>query len=105
MTDKGLAAMMEKKFKLGAEASIAMGPVAGAGVRGATTANLGADIYAYAVTRGVFGGVSFDGTAVIEREAWNRSYYGDGASARGIIVEQKFSNESAEPQRRALAGK
>lgn len=105
MTDKGLVAMMEKQFKLGADASIAMGPIAGAGFRGATTANLGADIYAYAVTRGVFGGVSFDGTAVIGREAWNRAYYGDGASARGIIVERKFSNEAADPLRRALAGK
>ena len=34
MTDKGLTAMMEENFKLGADASIAMGPVAGTGIRG-----------------------------------------------------------------------
>ena len=105
MTDNGLTSMMEKKFKMGAEASVAMGPVAGTGVRGATTANLDADIYAYAVTSGVFGGVSFDGTVVVERDVWNENYYGAVVTARQIVIEHKISNKGADRLRRAMAGK
>ena len=105
MTDKGLTAMMEENFKLGADASIAMGPVAGTGIRGATTANLGADVYAYAVTSGVFGGFSFDGTAMVELDGWNEYYYGAVVTARQIVFEHRISNKAADRLRRAMDGK
>ncbi len=101
MTDKGLRAMIEKKFKLGAEASIAVGPE-GAGVEGATTAALGPDIYSFAMTRGVFGGVSFEGTFAIERDEWNETYYGKGATPDGILFQRKFANSAADGLRQAL---
>ncbi len=101
MTDEGLEAMIDKHVKLGADASIAVGPV-GAGVEGATTAGLGADIYSYAMTRGAFGGISFEGTVAVEREDWNRLYYGAGATPRGIVIERKFTNPHAKGLRKAL---
>ena len=51
LTDKGLNALMDSQFKLGADASVAIATI-GAGVEGATTAGLGADIVAFAATRG-----------------------------------------------------
>ena len=105
MIDKGLTSMMEKKFKMGAEAWVAMRPVAGTGVRGATTANLDADIYTSAVTSGVFGGISFDGTMVVERDVWNENYCGAVVTARQIVIEHRISNKRADRQRRAMAGK
>ena len=101
MTDKGLEAMLDKHVKLGADASIAAGPM-GAGVEGATTANLGADILSYSMTRGAFGGVSFEGSVAVERDDWNRIYYGKGATPRGIVTERKFTNPHAAGLRRAL---
>ncbi len=101
MTDKGLEAMIDKQVKLGADASIAVGPK-GAGVEAATTAGFGADIYSFSMTRGVFGGVSFEGSVAIEREDWNRSYYGAGATPRAIVLERKFTNPNATSLRKAL---
>ena len=101
MTDKGLEAMIDKHVKLGADASIAAGPL-GAGVEGATTAGLGADSYSYSMTRGAFGGISFEGTVAVEREDWNRMYYGAGATPRGIVIDRKFTNPHALGLRKAL---
>ncbi len=101
MTDKGLEAMIEKQVKLGVDASIAVGPE-GAGVKGATTAGLGADIYSFSMTRGVFAGASFEGSVAIERNDWNRSYYGAGATPWAIVMERKFTNAGAAGLRRAL---
>ena len=101
MTDKGLEAMIDKNVKLGADASIAAGPL-GAGVEGATTAGLGADIYSYSMTRGAFGGVSFEGSVAVEREDWNRMYYGAGATPRGIVIDRNFTNPHAVGLRKAL---
>lgn len=101
MTDKGLEAMIDKQVKFGVDASIAVGPK-GAGVGGATTAGLGADIYSFAFTRGVFGGVSFEGSVVVERNDWNRSYYGEGATPLAIVMERKFTNAATGGLRKAL---
>ncbi len=101
MTQKGLEAMIDKHVKLGADASIAAGAI-GAGVEGATTAGLGADIYSYSMTRGAFGGVSFEGSVAVEREDWNRLYYGADATPRAIVIERKFSNPHAMGLRKAL---
>jgi lipid-binding SYLF domain-containing protein len=101
MTDKGLEAMLDKQVKLGADASIAAGAI-GAGVEGATTANLGADIYSYSMTRGAFGGASFEGAVAVEREDWNRIYYGTDATPRDIVITRKVTNPHAAGLRRAL---
>lgn len=101
MTDKGLEALINKRVKLGVDASVAVGPT-GAGVEGATTAGLGADIYSFALSRGMFGGVSFEGSVAIERNDWNRSYYGEGATPTAIVMERKFTNARTSGLRKAL---
>ncbi len=109
MTDKGLRAVIKRQFKLGIDASGAIGPGdgigAGAGVGGSTTAGLGADIYSFSDTRGLFAGASFQGAAVIKREAWNRAYYGNGVTTSGIVLEGKGANAGADRLRRALVVK
>jgi len=109
MTDKGLRAVIKRQFKLGVDASAAIGPGdgvgAGAGVGGATTAGLGADIYSYSDTRGLFAGASFQGAAIIKREAWNRAYYGQDATTKEIVLQGKWVNRGADRLRRALVVK
>ena len=53
LTDKGIRALMDSQFKFGADASIAVASI-GAGVSGATTAALRADIVSFAQARGLF---------------------------------------------------
>jgi len=105
VTQKGLNAILDKPFKLGADGSVAAGPIGGAGVSAGTTAGLGADIYSFASTRGVFAGLSLDGTAIVKRDEWNAAYYGKGATPRGILIERRFSNHAADKLRQALVPK
>lgn len=91
LTDGGLEKIMNNSVKVGADLSLAIGPV-GAGLEGSTTANLRADIVAYSKAVGLFGGVSVEGSILTVREEWNRAYYGDGATARAIVIERRFDN-------------
>lgn len=65
MTDRGVASLLASNVKLGANVSIAAGPVGG-GVA-AETANLSADILSFSRSQGLFGGVSVDGAVVAGR--------------------------------------
>lgn len=102
MTEKGLKSIVNSNFKLGVDASVAAGPLGGAGVEGATTASFGADIYSFSRNRGLFGGMSFEGTVAIEQAERNRNYYGRAASAADIVIARKFTNRRADGLRRAL---
>ncbi len=103
MTDNALQAIIDSQVKLGADVSVAVGPV-GLGIEGATTTNLGADILAYALNRGAFLGASVEGSIIVEQHDLNASYYGRGATVRGIVIERRFSNPAALGLVRAVAG-
>jgi lipid-binding SYLF domain-containing protein len=102
MTDNGLFQVTTNEFRMGVDASVAAGPT-GAGRQASTTFNFGADIYSFSKTRGLYGGVSFDGSIIRPRLEWNRSYYGRSASTRQIIIEREVTNPSADQLRATLA--
>jgi SH3 domain-containing YSC84-like protein 1 len=104
MTEKGMEQVMKSQFKLGADASIAVGPK-GVGVEAATTGNFGADILSYAKTRGAYGGGSFEGSVIYGRDDWNANYYGHKMPVQDIVLHGKVSNSGAEALRSALAHK
>lgn len=101
MTDKGLDQVLKSQFKLGADASIAVGPK-GMGLEAATTAALGADVYSFAKTRGAYAGGSFEGSFLYVREEWNKNYYGRAVTSRQIVMERQVSNPGADALRQAL---
>lgn len=101
MNEKALGAVLASQFKLGADASIAVGPV-GAGVGASTTTNLDADIYAFSRAVGLFGGASLQGAGLFPRKEWNEMYYGPGATPRAIVLDRRFFNKMADPLREAL---
>ncbi len=101
MTEKGLRAILDSQFKLGADASLAIATI-GAGVQGATTGALGADIVAYSQTRGLYGGVSLEGSLMGQRSQWNRAYYGRELGSRQIVIDMQASNPGADPLRDVL---
>lgn len=102
MTDKGLRQVIQSQFKLGADASIAVGPK-GTGVEAATTAAFGADIYSFSRTKGAFAGGSFEGSYIKVREEWNKAYYGQPVSVEDIVLHHKASNPGADALKQALA--
>ena len=101
-TEKGFQAILDHKFKVGAEAGVTLVAV-GAGLEGASTAAGGADIVAFANSQGLFAGVSLEGSYIDADNDWNALYYGGGANAKTIISEQRFTNPGAEPIRQYLA--
>jgi lipid-binding SYLF domain-containing protein len=101
MSDKALDAVLSDQFKFGGDMSIAVGPI-GKGIGADTTTNLQADAYTFAKTAGLFGGVSFEGAGIIKKDAWNRAYYGEGATPRGIVVDNKFRNPNTQALLKSL---
>lgn len=101
LTDKGLNAVMDSQIKLGANASIAVANV-GASVQGSTTAAVGADIVAFALSRGLFGGVALEGSVMSTRTEWNQTYYGQPFAARQIVAQMQGVNPGADPLRGVL---
>jgi lipid-binding SYLF domain-containing protein len=101
MTEKGLQAVLDDQVKFGADASLAIATI-GAGVQGATTGALGADIVAFSLTRGLFGGLSLGGSLMFQRSRANGSYYGHEMGSRQIVVDMQGTNPGADPLREVL---
>ena len=70
LTEKGLSAVLNDEFKIGANVGIAIG-TPGAGAEGATTTHVGQDIVAYSKNSGLFAGGAFEGAVMRPRKDWN----------------------------------
>ena len=101
-TEKGLQAILDHKFKVGAEAGVTMVAV-GIGLEGATTGAGGADIVAFANSQGLFAGASIEGSYLDADNDWNALYYGGGATAKGVVLDRRYTNPGAEPLRQYLS--
>lgn len=84
MNDKGARAAMKGNAKLGADASIAAGPV-GREAEASTNATMSAEMLSYSRTQGVFGGISLSGTTLGPDEGANKDLYGKKVTATEII--------------------
>ncbi len=101
MTQQGLRAVMDSQFRLGADASVALVTVGG-GVEGATAMALNADIVAFARTRGLFAGVSLQGSVMSSDSAGDEVYYGAPVGPIDIVMAMRANNPGADPLRSAL---
>jgi lipid-binding SYLF domain-containing protein len=101
-TEKGLQAILDHRFKFGAEAGVALA-VVGIAVEGGSTMAGGADIIAFASSQGLFAGASLEGSYLDPDNDWNALYYGNGANTRAIVIDRRFTNPGAEPIRQFMA--
>ena len=74
-TQKSVEGLMRGKFTLGADAAVAAGPV-GRRTSAATDSELKAEIYSYSRSRGLFAGLSIDGSVLQVHDDLNAAYYG-----------------------------
>jgi lipid-binding SYLF domain-containing protein len=87
-TKTGTEGIAGGKLTLGADASVATGPVGRQG-SAATDMNFNAEIYSYARTRGLFGGIALDGSVIsIDRSANASFYHKSGVGASEILAGQ-----------------
>jgi len=97
MNDKGAESVLSSKVKLGADASAAAGPV-GRTTSAETDIVLKAEILSWSRARGVFGGVSLEGSTMRSDNGANKSLYGKELSAKEIVREGKVRTpESGKP--------
>ncbi len=82
-TQRGVDNLIHGKFTLGADASVAAGPV-GRQASAATDAALKAEIISYSRSRGLFAGVALDGSALTIDDRANERVYGD-ATTRMVL--------------------
>jgi lipid-binding SYLF domain-containing protein len=101
MSERAMNAVINNNFRFGADASLAVAHVGGS-VEAATTTNLGADILAFSRSRGLFAGLSLEGTVMNPRPDWNAAYYGREVTPRDIVVNMAAHNPGADPLRAAL---
>ena len=81
--------MLKSRFTLGGDASVAAGPV-GRHLEGATDVELKAEIYSYSRSRGLFAGVSLEGSAITIDGESNAAFYGQEHILPRDILEKRL---------------
>jgi lipid-binding SYLF domain-containing protein len=94
MNERGAQKLLSSKFTLGADASVAAGPV-GRTSSANTDAKLRAEILTYSRSRGVFAGVALDGATLRPDEEGNKELYGNNAASNKEIVLGKMRPPAA----------
>jgi lipid-binding SYLF domain-containing protein len=90
MSDKGLENLLEDKITLGADISVAAGPV-GREASAETNLKFDAGILSYSRAKGLFAGVSLTGASLEPDLPANRAYHGDGVTVQDVLYEGKGS--------------
>jgi SH3 domain-containing YSC84-like protein 1 len=85
MNDRGASSLLHSKVKLGADISAAAGPK-GRSASADTDAYMRAELLSYSRARGIFAGVSLEGSTLRPDDDANRKLYGDSTSAAKILT-------------------
>lgn len=94
MNDKGANSVMSSKVKLGADASAAAGPV-GRDTSAETDVVMSAEILSYSRAKGLFAGVSLEGSTLRADDGANKAIYGKELKAKEIVREHKVRPPAA----------
>jgi len=94
MNRKGAESLLRSKVKLGADAAVAAGPK-GRAAMAATDAYMRAEILTYSRSRGLFAGVSLEGSTLRQDNGANEKLYGRKITAQEIVSGGKVSSGQA----------
>lgn len=84
VNDRGFQDLLKSKFKIGGDASAAAGPVGRSG-QAATDWKMNAELLSYSRNKGIFAGISLDGTSVSQNKEDTELYYGAPHSFESIL--------------------
>jgi lipid-binding SYLF domain-containing protein len=90
MNESGVQKLLQNKVTLGADASVAAGPMGRQGSVG-TDAQLHAEILSYSRAQGLFAGIDLSGGVLRPDEDANRAVYGSGAAPATILARREIS--------------
>jgi lipid-binding SYLF domain-containing protein len=94
MNRSGVKKLLESKFTVGADASVAAGPV-GRSSAAETDAQMHAELLTWSRSRGAFAGVSLQGATLRPDDDWNKEMYGKAMSNREIVMGSVAPPEAA----------
>jgi lipid-binding SYLF domain-containing protein len=95
--ETGIKGLLKSKLKLGADASATAGPV-GRKAEVGTDAALRSGVFAYSRSKGLFAGISLDGSVVSIDDSANRRVYGKEATGEQILLDNRVKpNTTVEP--------
>ena len=94
MNDRGMNSLLHSKVKLGGDASVAAGPK-GRSASAESDAYMRAEMLSYSRARGVFAGVSLEGSTLRPDNDANKRLYGKGVTAAEIVMESKVEAPAA----------
>jgi lipid-binding SYLF domain-containing protein len=97
MNESGARGILASKVKLGGDASVAAGPV-GRDSSAETDATLRSEILSYSRARGLFAGVSLEGSTIRPDNGDNRRLYGRKIPARDIVLSRRVAVPPAAQQ-------
>ncbi len=104
MNPKGARSLLSSKVKLGADASAAAGPK-GRTAEGATDIVMSAEILSYSRNKGLFAGVSLEGSTLRSDGGANENLYGAKLSAKDIIRDGKVKTPASASELVSLLNK
>ena len=85
MNERGASSILTSKVKLGADVAAAAGPK-GRDAAAATDVTLRAEILSYSRSRGLFAGISLEGSTLRPDNDGNERLYGKGVTAKEIVI-------------------
>jgi lipid-binding SYLF domain-containing protein len=101
---RGLEQLVKNQFKIGADASVAAGPV-GRDASASTDIQMRAQILSYSRTRGVFAGVTLNGSTIRQDRDANERFYGTAYRTGQIVFEGMGGTPDAAKEWKAMLGK
>ena len=96
MNERGMQALLSSKFKVGADASAAAGPV-GRHAEGATDWKMRAEVLTYSRARGLFAGVTINGSSITQDDDATRELYGRMVPFKTILTGAVATPANGEP--------
>jgi lipid-binding SYLF domain-containing protein len=101
MNERGMRRLMEDKFTLGGEATVAAGPV-GRSTAANTDVQLSAEILSWSRSKGLFAGVALQGATLRGDEDVNNELYGTKLRSKDILLTERQAPAEASALRSAL---
>lgn len=102
MNQKAIDTLLISTAKLGADVSIAVGPVGGGAKGSVAVPAVTADFLSFARSKGLYAGLNLEGSVLAVRDSLNDGYYGKGVSPKDIIVKRDVRNSGAKALRAAV---
>jgi len=96
MNKNGVEHLLSSKFALGADASVAAGPV-GRHAEGNTDWKMRAEVLTYSRARGIFAGVSLNGAVIKQDKDSTRDFYGHMVTTRASLMGEVEAPPAANP--------